>query len=82
MEVVPAGVPGVLPETAPRRSPAPAGNGKQPGPVTVEAVREFYAADLEAGRMPSIRQIKREWRVGYPAASELRDHLEAALTEP
>jgi hypothetical protein len=67
---------------SPRRSPALAGNGKQPGPATPEALREFYAADLAKGRVPSIRQIKREWPVGYEAASELHDHLEAALTEP
>jgi hypothetical protein len=102
VEVTPAGVPQVFPETvpgppshpaleaapggprsrSPRRSPAPAGNGKQPGPATPERLREFYAAGLAAGQVPSIRQIKREWPVGYEAASELHDHLEAALTEP
>jgi hypothetical protein len=65
---------------SPRRSPAPAGNGKQPGPATPERLREFYAADLAVGQVPSIRQIKREWPVGYEAASELHDHLEAART--
>jgi hypothetical protein len=63
-------------------SPVPAGNGKQPGPATAERLREFYAEDLAAGQVPSIRQIKREWPVGYATASELHDHLEAALTEP
>ena len=72
--------PGGLRTRSPRRSPAPAGNGKQPGPVTPERVRDFYAADLAAGQVPSIRQIKREWPVGYGTASELHDHLEAALT--
>jgi hypothetical protein len=67
---------------SPRRSPAPAGNGKQPGPATPDRLREFYAAGLAAGQVPSIRQIKREWPVGYETASELHDHLEAALTEP
>jgi hypothetical protein len=74
--------PGVPRRHSPDRSPAPAGNGKQPGPATPEALREFYAADLASGRVPSIRQIKREWPVGYTASRELHDHLEAALTEP
>ena len=67
---------------SPRRSPVSAGNGKQPGPATPGRLREFYAADLAAGQVPSIRQIKREWPVGYAAASELHDHLEASLAEP
>ena len=72
-------VPGVPRSRSRDRSPAPAGNGKQPGPVTPERVRDFYAADLAAGQVPSIRQIKREWPVGYDTASELHDHLEAAV---
>ena len=61
------------------RSPAPAGNGKQPGPATPGRLRDFYADGLAAGQVPSIRQIKRDWPVGYAAASELHDHLEAAV---
>ena len=72
--------PGVPRSRSRDRSPATAGNGKQPGPVTPERVRDFYAADLAAGQVPSIRQIKRDWPVGYGTASELHDHLEAALT--
>lgn len=53
--------------------------GKQPGPATPERVAEFYAADLAEGRVPSKRQIKRDWPVGYDAASELHDHLAAAM---
>ena len=67
---------------SPRRSPAPAGNGKQPGPATPEKLRDFYSDSLAAGQVPSIRQIKREWPVGYQTASELHDVLEAALPEP
>jgi hypothetical protein len=93
-EVTPGAVPGPPPHPAleaapggPRsrsagRSPAPAGNGKQPGPATPDRLREFYADDLAAGQVPSIREIKRTWPVGYDAASRLHDHLEAALTEP
>ena len=53
--------------------------GKQPGPVTPERLAAFYATDLAAGRLPSKRQIKREWPVGYDTASDLHDHLAAAL---
>ena len=56
--------------------------GKQPGPVTPERLTEFYAADLAQGRVPSKRQIKRDWPVGYDAASDLHDHLTAAMAPP
>ena len=82
-----------LPDTAPEVTPhpaleavpdlqdrSPAALGKQPGPVTPERLAEFYAADLAQGRVPSKRQIKRDWPVGYETASELHDHLEAALS--
>jgi hypothetical protein len=47
--------------------------------VTPERLAEFYAADLANGRVPSKRQIKRDWPVGYATASDLHDHLAAAL---
>ena len=69
---------GVL--TSPRSSrPARARRGKQRGPVTPERVRAFYAADIASGRMPSKRQIKRDWPVGYATASDLHGHLTAAM---
>ena len=69
--------PGIPRERSRERSPAtPA---KQPGPVTPERLAAFYATDLAAGRLPSKRQIKREWPVGYDTASDLHDHLAAAL---
>ena len=62
--------------TRPRtRPPAPA--AKQSGPVTPERVREHYAEDLAAGQVPSIRQIRREWPVGYDRARELYAALAA-----
>ena len=60
----------------PRKHP-PATPGKQPGPATPERLAEFYAGDFAAGQVPSIRQIKREWPVGYDRAAELHDALEA-----
>jgi hypothetical protein len=51
--------------------------GKQPGPATPERLAEFYATDLAKGKVPSKRQIKREWPVGYETASDLYDELAA-----
>jgi Protein of unknown function (DUF2637) len=92
VKAIPETAPGVLPEAAPEVTsrpvleavpaiPArsPVVPGKQPGPVTPERLAEFYAADLAEGRVPSKRQIKRDWPVGYDTASELHDHLAAAL---
>ena len=36
-------------------------------------------ATLAEGRVPSKRQIKRDWPVGYDTASDLHDHLAAAM---
>ena len=92
-EAVPeaAPVPGAVPEVTPRpaleavpaiparsRERPPVTPGKQPGPATPERVAEFYADDLAEGRVPSKRQIKRDWPVGYDTASDLHDHLAAA----
>jgi hypothetical protein len=81
-----------LPETAPGVTPrpaleavpdlqdrSPATSGKQPGPATPERLAAFYAADLAEGRVPSKRQIKREWPVGYETASDLHEHMAATL---
>jgi hypothetical protein len=72
LEAVPA-----IPERSQERPPVIP--GKQPGPATPERLAEFYATDLAEGRVPSKRQIKREWPVGYDAASDLHDHLTAAM---
>jgi hypothetical protein len=87
-----ASVPGAVPEVTPRQAleavraiPArsqehsPVTPAKQPGPVTPERLAEFYAGDLAEGRVPSKRQIKRDWPVGYDTASDLHDHLAAAM---
>ena len=94
-ESVPEAAPEVIPEAAPglprfalEAVPAiPAQSqehpqvtpGKQPGPATPERLAEFYAGDLATGRVPSKRQIKRDWPVGYDTASDLHDHLRAAM---
>ncbi len=72
LEAVPA-----IPERSPERPQVTP--GKQPGPATPERLAEFYAGDLASGRVPSKRQIKRDWPVGYDTASELHDHLTAAM---
>ena len=90
--VIPEAGPEVVPEVTPRpvleavpaipespRERSPVTPGKQPGPATPERVAEFYAGDLAEGRVPSKRQIKRDWPVGYDAASDLHDHLAAAM---
>jgi hypothetical protein len=82
--------PETLPEAAPKVTPRPALEavpdvqerpqvtlGKQAGPATPERLAEFYAADLAEGRVPSRRQIKRDWPVGYATASDLYDELAA-----
>ena len=61
------------------RERPPVTSGKQPGPATPERLAEFYADDLAEGRVPSKRQIKRDWPVGYDSASDLHDHLAAAV---
>ena len=81
LEAAPEAVPGTplhsVPEvTRKRPSATPV---KQAGPVTPERLQEHYAADLAAGQVPSIRQIKREWPVGYDRATELHDHLTAVI---
>jgi hypothetical protein len=58
------------------RRPA-AATVKQPGPATAGRLREYYADSLAAGQVPSIRQIRREWPVGYARASELHAALVA-----
>ena len=76
-EVTPGAAPHAVPEVTRERSRKT--SEKQPGPATPERLAEFYAGDLAAGQVPSIRQIKREWPVGYDRAAELHDHLTAVI---
>ncbi len=78
--------PGLVPRPALQAVPGTAGRSlaapaKQPGPATPQRLAEYYAADLAAGRVPSKRQIKRDWPVGYDTASDLHDQL-TVLTPP
>ncbi len=82
-EAAPGATPGAalhaVPEVTrerPRKRPSDA-SGKQPGPATPERLQEHYAQDLAAGQVPSIRQIRREWPVGYDRARELYAALAA-----
>ena len=81
LEAAPEATPGTPLHSVPgvTRKHPPATPGKQPGPATPERLREHYAAGLAAGQVPSIRQIKREWPVGYDRAAELHDHLTAVI---
>lgn len=47
--------------------------------VTTAHAERRYAAELASGSLPSMRQIRREMRVGQSKAQALRAHLEAAL---
>ena len=89
-ELLPETASEVLPETVPEVTPrpvlaavpiagerSPATPGKQPGPATPERLAQFYADDLAEGRVPSKRQIKRDWPVGYETASDLHTQLAA-----
>jgi hypothetical protein len=86
-QAAPGAFPGTAPKTVPEVLPRPVleavpdaperPQGKQPGPATPERLAGFYAADLAARRVPSKRQIKREWPVGFDAASELHEQLAA-----
>ena len=74
--MTPGAAPHAVPEVTRERSRKT--SEKQPGPATPERLAEFYAGDLAAGQVPSIRQIKREWPVGYDRAAELHDALKTA----
>ena len=84
MEGAPEAAPGTalhaVPEVTRERPRKPPGApGKQPGPATPERLAEFYSGELAGGQVPSARRIKREWPVGYDRATELHDHLTAAI---
>jgi hypothetical protein len=90
-EPVPARVPEPVPEAvlapvSPARAQArPAARAPQRArsraqarrdPVTAESAEAQFAAVLAQGRVPSLRQVKDELKVGTDKARELRQHLE------
>jgi hypothetical protein len=67
----------------PGQDPAgsPAGNSSQRAraePVTYEAVRAHYAADLDAGKPPSGKAIRRQFSLGSDRAGQFAAQLAAA----
>ena len=81
-ESAPEAAPQAVPRSAPKAVPGATTRSrakptvkqpKAPAPV------KFYAADLAAGRLPSIRQVKSDLRVDQPRAKAIRGELEAAL---
>jgi hypothetical protein len=70
----PRSAPKAPPTTAPRaRAKSAVKKIRTPTPA------EFYAADLAAGRLPSIRQVKADLHVGQERAKAIHGDLEAAL---
>ena len=47
--------------------------------ATPEAAELHYAAELAEGRIPSVRQVKRDMRVGQGRAYALQQHLERVM---
>ena len=50
-------------------------------PVTDEVIAAFYATELEAGRVPSGKEIRRQFSVGSGRADRIVGQLTAALAE-
>jgi Protein of unknown function (DUF2637) len=77
-----------VPETAPalngrahpERAPARRAQSRSRVPVTPERAELAFATVLAEGRIPSLREVRRELHVGTDRARVLRGHLESALT--
>lgn len=58
------------------------GDAQAPVPVTVpegDELAEMFRAELEAGQLPGVRQIKRRAQAGTPRAQEIQGHLAGVL---
>lgn len=93
---VPMGVPADVPVDAPVITPVGVSTAGIP-PVSARRVRtvapkrasgraskspaRVFAAEIEAGELPSIRAIKSRAKCGTPRATEIREHLAAILRE-
>jgi hypothetical protein len=77
------GIPAAHGADPPARSsagaPPPAGSEAKAEPVTDDAIAAFYAAELEAGRVPSGKAIRRQFGVGSGRADRIVARLTAAL---
>jgi hypothetical protein len=83
-ESAPEGVPQGAPRSASKAAPATTPRAKAKS--AVKKIRtpkpaEFYAADLAAGRLPSIRQVKIDMHAGQERAKQIRADLEALIEE-
>jgi hypothetical protein len=82
---LPEGTPEALPPGAPgrpRRRPPGRPRGRSRKPVTQADAEAEFMAELAAGDVPSVREIKRRLHVGDTRASALRGHLESVSTRP
>lgn len=74
----PAAVPASAPVPAPEVQPAPAADSPVPaGSNGHEPAARVFAAELAAGDVPSIRQIRARMHVGQPRAKQIQAQLEA-----
>jgi hypothetical protein len=84
----PESAPGDAPESALKSAPKAAPRAaSRPGPksgvrrIKAPAPAMFYAAELAAGEVPSLRKIRADLHVGQERAKAIRGELEAAMTE-
>ena len=91
-QTVASGVPEIEPLTVlPRTAPtAPADTAQTVAPTRArrrtsgrgaKSPEKLFAAEIDAGTLPSVRQIKARAKVGTPKAQEIRDTLAAILRE-
>jgi len=66
-------------DRSPARTPGAPGPRTRGAPVTAEDAEREFMADLAAGAVPSVRQVRARLHVGQDRAKVLRDHL-ASLT--
>jgi hypothetical protein len=93
-EAVPVGVPDTTPVTLPGTAPDATGDSfvARPGtarplsgsprvPRGVHAPEHLFRTEIEAGRLPSIREIKRRMSCGQDKAKVIRNHLATLLSD-
>jgi len=82
-EPLPAPAPESALKSAPKAAPRAASRPKpKPGVRRIKAPAPamFYAAELAAGELPSLRKIRADLHVGQERAKSIRCELEAAMT--